>query len=172
MQFCLLQEFPPLSSGSKTGTLLMEMFSALKSECSGKSTCCFVFSLHLSNIGEFYAFFSPSKIEVLRTAWRHRMDRGAMYYSFRRYCEMTYEKHFQIFSPLAPSPGVERGKGKQHGWVCTTKAQWPVLEALPLVEQLVWGQWSRVSSAHKHLKCSSRVGQAAGATETLHCPLK
>lgn len=40
--------------------------------------CCHKLSLHLRNVGELSPFFSSSNREVLQTAWKHRMDGGAM----------------------------------------------------------------------------------------------
>lgn len=53
---------------------------------------------------------------------------------------MTFKKYLPTFPPPIPSAVVQGGTGKRRGWVCTAKAQWPVLEALPLVEPPAWGQ--------------------------------
>lgn len=81
---------------------------------------------------------------------------------------------FRSFFPVIPSHFVQEGKGKQHVSVCTTKAQHLVLEALWLVEQPMWSQWSWASSADNCLQIIIiiRAGQTAGTTRTLCCPLK
>lgn len=77
--FTSFNNFPLTAVGAKLGPSLVEMLSPLKSECSRKSMCCHVFSLHLRNIGDFFPFFfSPCKREVLQTAGRYRIDGSAM----------------------------------------------------------------------------------------------
>ena len=100
--FASFNNFPLTAVGGKLGPCLVEMLSPLKSECSRKSMCYHLLSLHLRNIGQFFPFFSPSKRQVLQTARRHRMDESAMDLSCGRYCEMTYKKYFQICFPPHP----------------------------------------------------------------------
>lgn len=124
MRFCFCQRFPPHSNGSKMGPYLLEHLSLLKSECSRKSMCCHKLSLHLRNIGELSPFFSFSSREVLKTAWKHRMDGGAM--EGAPCMEGTVKRLRNMVSylyPLIPSPVMPGGNGRYQSCVCTAKAQ-------------------------------------------------
>lgn len=156
--FASFISFPLTALGAKLGPCLVEMLSPLKSERSRKTMCCHALSLHPRNIGEFSPFFPPSKREVLQTAGRHRIDGGAVGYSYGRYCEMTFKKYLPIFPP-------------PHSFCCCAgregEAAWLGLHSKGTVAcpggSSPHQRGARASCAHKRLESSSRAGQVVGA---------